>query len=210
MIVLIFSAALCYRIDCREAKSIIGVTTMDMVVINCPFCGGEMQRRNNDYHAYCTYCGREVCFDEIKEEAQLASYREKLVELQYSNSALINHRQQEENLRQQLRSWIKKRNICFAVITLLNALGFSIICAVDEKSDLMGLGVTSVLAAWTTLLTSSIIFSSTYPSYNYLTGRNEPVNRLGLFFKLFGAGLGLCALGTFGGIILLLALGVVE
>ncbi len=183
---------------------------MDMVVINCPFCGGEMQRRNNDYHAYCPYCGREVCFDEIKEEAQLASYREKLVELQYSNSALMNHRQQEENLRQQLRSWIKRRNSFFIVITLLNAVGFSIICAVDEKSDLMGLGVTAVLAAWTILITSVIISTFSYPSYNFLTGNNEPVNRFALFFKLLGIGLALCALGTFAGIILLLALGVIK
>ena len=183
---------------------------MDMVVINCPYCGGAVQRINNDYHANCPYCGREVCFDEIKEEAQLASYREKLVELQYSNSALMNHRQQEEKSRQQLRSWIKKRNTFFVVITLLNAIGFSIISAVDEDSDLMGLGVTMVLAAWTILITSVIIFTFSYPSYNFLTGNNEPVNRCALFFKLFGIGIALCALGTFAGIILLLALGVIK
>lgn len=50
----------------------------DMIEIACPNCGGIMQRKKSEYFARCSYCNKEVVFDEIKEEAELYGIRKKL------------------------------------------------------------------------------------------------------------------------------------
>ena len=43
---------------------------MNIVSIECPNCGGRIDRDKSEYFANCPFCGTEVCFDEIKGEAQ--------------------------------------------------------------------------------------------------------------------------------------------
>ena len=176
---------------------------MDMIVINCPYCGGRVERRANEYFANCSYCGRKVAFDDIKEEAELDLYRDRIIELQHNNSAFEFNRRQEEESRQKLRKWIKRRNITFTVMTLLHGLGFSIVGRVDEDSDMMVLGMTLLLAAWATLIAAVVLLPLAYPSYNYLTGENRPVNRFFLFLKLSAICIALCMLSILIGCIIL-------
>ena len=51
---------------------------MDIVLIKCPNCGGNIERQKGEYFSKCPYCGAEVCFDEIKEEAQLGVLKDKI------------------------------------------------------------------------------------------------------------------------------------
>ena len=177
---------------------------MDMIVINCPYCGGQVTRNRYDYFVNCPYCGREVAFDDIKEEAELDLYRDRIVELQHNNSAFEFNRRQEEESRQKLRKWIKRRNITFTVMTLLHGLGFSIVgSGVDDDSDMMVLGMTFLLAAWATLIAAVALLPLAYPSYNYLTGENRPVNRFFLFLKLSAIGIALCMLSVLIGCMIL-------
>jgi endogenous inhibitor of DNA gyrase (YacG/DUF329 family) len=183
---------------------------MEMITINCPYCGGQVTRNRYDYFANCPYCGREIAFDEIKEEAELDLYRDRIVELQHNNSAFEQNRRQEEESRQKLRRCIKRRNIAFTVMTLMHGLGFAIVGGVqDEDSDLMVIGVTLLMAAWGTLIASVILLPLAYPSYNYLTGENRPVNRFSLFLKLTVTAIALCTLSLLVGFIVLAILGLI-
>ena len=181
---------------------------MDTIIINCPYCGGNMERRRNEYFAYCPYCGREVCFDEIKEEAMLGSYRDAISQLQTYNNALAYNQQQQELARQKLRTWVRRRNILFTVMSLLHCIGFMLVCtAPDADSDRTGFGMLMMFAAWLTLIMTTALFALSYPQYDPLTGRSDPISRLGLLFKLFIVGIAMCALGMLVGVIILAVMG---
>ena len=170
---------------------------MDIVYINCPYCGGQVERKKDEYFANCPFCGGEVCFDEIKEEVQLGSYRETIDKLQTENKALEQNKQQADDAKIKLQKWTKARNITFAVMTLLNGIGFTMIgCTDDTESGLMNAGMALLLPAWFILVGGVLIFTFAYPDYYFPKEKLEGMNRFNLFLKLTVVAVALCLLSA--------------
>ena len=171
---------------------------MDIVTINCPNCGGAIQRKKNEYFVRCPYCGSETAFDEIKEEVQLTEYRERLDGLeQDANTDRVN--------REAMIKWCRWRNIFLIAMTLFQLLGFLAVGYVNatENEGLLGIGSLSVLAALMIYLGGMPALASHYPAYNALVKTTEKGGKVIMWLKLLAIGFGLLFAGAFGAYLIL-------
>lgn len=141
---------------------------MDMITFTCPNCGGNAERKNNDHFAKCPYCGAEIGFNVLKEEAAEGVYRQK-AETPEQRSAI------EQKINSQAAKWVKFRNISLVVMGVLHTAGIACFSIADNKGSESGqfAGVMSMLIAWFIgffMIPGSSIF---YPKYNILTGKDD-------------------------------------
>lgn len=166
---------------------------MDIILIECPHCGGQVERKEGEYFAKCPYCGKEVCFNEIKEEAQINVFKDKLNDLEQKNKV-------EQEHKEKLQKWLKARNAFFAVMAICNFAGFFLVGisdAEDHADDVkMMIGSVCMIIAWTLLLFVPAALGLAYPNYNILSGSPEPGGKLKEGVKLLAAGFGICAATT--------------
>ena len=164
---------------------------MDLVNLKCPNCGGRIERPDNEYFANCPYCGTEVAFDEIKEEASLERYRDRIDELERSSDAV-------KKGRIEIRKWMKLRNITLAVMSFCNFAAFSLVgYDLESKSDTRtGIGVIFFLLTWACLFFALPILSYMYPLYNIISGKIDKGARWKVWLKLTAVAIGLLVLSA--------------
>ncbi|MBP3204044.1 MAG: hypothetical protein J6M66_01330 [Lachnospiraceae bacterium] len=169
---------------------------MDMVAIQCPNCGGRMERKEKEYFAKCPYCGSEVCFDEIKEEVQVDVYRDKAAELEQENNLY------KEN-QKALQRWLRIRNIVFVITGLCHFLGFAIFAYDTESEAVLWIGMIFLIIAWTVFFVFMPALSLSYPNYNIVTGKKESIYKWKMWLKLSGIGLGIFMVTAIGAVIVM-------
>lgn len=179
---------------------------MDVVSIECPNCGAKIERKPGEYFVTCKYCGGEVCFDEIKEEAQIGRLKSKLDVLEKKDK-------DEEAVRKSLQSWVKKRNITLGIMSFLQCFGFFLVgCSGEDPADdgLVGLGSMCILAAIGMLIAAPIVLGALYPDYNILSGQKDSTARIKMWLKLFGISLCICLVSAILAFVILSILGLVD
>ena len=164
----------------------------NIVAITCPHCGGQVQRSNNEYFAKCPYCGIEIAFNEIKEEAQLGAYKERLDVLEQSENA-------DTAKRLELQKWIRIRNIVFVIICFLIFAAFLLVGISRNLGirTIAGIGGLCMFLACLGMMIGVIALAYNYPGYNALYKTNEKFGRLKMAFKLAAAGIGLMLCSAF-------------
>ena len=164
----------------------------NIVSVECPNCGGQVQRKENDYFGVCPYCGTEIAFDEIREEAQLTGYRERLDKLELDSSI-------DSANKQTLLKWLRIRNICFIVLAICTFLGFAFAgCpAAEEQEFYVGVGAILMLIAGVILIGAIPYISSNYPEYNILRGKIEKGAKLKMYITLMLTAIGVCLVAAF-------------
>ena len=170
----------------------------DIIAITCPHCGGQVERASNDYFAKCPYCGVEVAFNEIREEAQVGAYRERLDVLEQSEST-------DREKRLTMQRWVRIRNISFAAMNLTNFLAFVLV-----GCDTMGgidkwvpAGALLMLVTLAGFLAAVPLLAVNYPGYNALYKKEEKFGKVRMFFVLGGVGIGLFLLSAIAAYIVL-------
>lgn len=171
---------------------------MDIVSIKCPNCGGMIKRQPNEYFARCQYCGGEVCFDEIKEEAVIGEYADRIEELERDKSVL-------QSRKKELKNWSKARNCFLGIMSICNLIGFVLIGASDgdDSSSVMILGAILVIIAITLFFAAIPILAAVFPSYDAFTGEKESGGRVKMLIKLYAIGLSLGIISSFSAYIIL-------
>ena len=181
-----------------------GVGFMDVVSIECPNCGGHIERKGTEYFVKCPYCDVELAFDDIKEEAQIGELKDKVNNLKQLRS-------DEDSKRSELRKWILWRNILFGLMGALHFCGFT--CVGASGSDdaqigfLLGLGSMMCLAAWVMALALPFVMASRYPAYNLLNGGKEVAGHARACFRLLLTTVGILLLSAFAAYVVLSAVG---
>ena len=150
---------------------------MDIVMIKCPNCGAANERREGEYFLKCPYCGMEICFDDIKEEAQIGVLQNKLSELEQDSREV-------EAARQLLKKYRSMRNISFALMCLLTIIGFDTVTFADEDSAAMGFGVMMCLAAEIIALVMPVVLALVYPGYDIIMGATDRFKTVKKWIKL--------------------------
>lgn len=145
----------------------------DMIEITCPNCGGVMQRKRSEYFARCGYCGKEVVFDEIKEEAELYGIRKKLKH---------NERIKKEYNEQYAK--FKKWRIVLIVSSIIYFLvcckGFWDIINYDST-----VGVWYIIAGFVMFVMFPIFLSLQYPVYDFHKHKTNEFLRIKMGVKLY-------------------------
>lgn len=166
----------------------------DMISIKCPNCGGHIEREENEFFARCPYCGVEVGFDELSEEAGIEGLRDEV-------DSLRSREREDGNRRRQLSRWIRVRNIILAIIGGLNFLGFLLIgfaIDVQPRRDVpMGFGVIFCILAWLGTLAAPVVLGIRYPGYDLVSRKRERGGRLKAFAKILLICLALLFLSAF-------------
>ena len=159
---------------------------MELITLNCPNCGGVIQRKIDQYFVRCPYCGSEVAFDGIKEEAQLNGYKMRINDLEQSENA--DRKNREDMLR-----WIKARNIFMIIMSIAHFLSFSIVgyqVSIDGD-NWIGLGAIFFLISYGIYLFVNPFLAAIYPAYNALSKRTEKGGKVIMWLKLMAIGFGL-------------------
>ncbi len=152
---------------------------MNVVTIDCPHCGGRLERRKDEYFAKCPYCGSEIAFDEIKEEAQLGAYREKIDTLEHNENV-------DTVKRLSMQKWILARNIVFSVMAVFNCIGFLLV-GLDkdkEESPLITIGSLLMFLVILCWMFGMPFLSAAYPGYNALYRKDERFGKVRMWLKL--------------------------
>ena len=159
---------------------------MDIVTIECPNCGGRIDRAGDGYFANCPYCGTEVCFDEIKEEIQ---------------SGELN----------KLRKWLKWRNIAFAAFWTLSFFAFFFVglsTSLDPGNDaLVGIGAVMFIMLFMLFFAGPAVLSTCYPDYDLINGHVSYSDRLVMWGKLAAISFGISLLAAFAAYVVLSFMG---
>ena len=164
---------------------------MDIIEIQCPNCGGTIQRKKDEYFAVCPYCGGEVGFNELKEEAAVTGMHSKL-------ESLDRHYQNEKEYMSVKARRKKGLLISYAIATLIYLTGAVLTSFGEEDSPMLGAGVICILCAFAVYLTSAAVFASSFTVFNFEKGVSEtskPIRFL-MWLKLTGIGFLLVFLAT--------------
>lgn len=156
---------------------------MDIISIQCPHCGAGVERKQNEYFGVCPYCGSEVCFDDIKTEAEVIGLRNKV-------SDLDKRLNDEKIYKQQLAHWKKTRDKVYIITCIMSFFGF--LCAIlsdDSEGNLIAIGVTLLLISVFTLLIYSPLKCAGHPAFD-VKNKNfgENISKAGMLFKFLGVG----------------------
>lgn len=148
---------------------------MDVVSLECPNCGGRIERKGSEYFARCPFCDTEVAFDEIREEAQIDELKDRIGTYEQRAS-------EDEAKRARLHKWIMIRNLLLAIIGVLNFCGFTLVGATDgfdnRSESILGIGSLLCFLSWLAAFAVPFFMGSAYPPYNVLTGETEPAGKV--------------------------------
>ena len=163
----------------------------EVIAITCPHCGGRVERVGNEYFAKCPYCGVEIAFNEIKEEAQVGAYRERIDVLEQNENT-------DREKRLTMQRWIRIRNIVFAVLNLTNFLGFVLVgCETMGGIDKwVNIGALLMFVTCAGFLPAVPLLAFNYPGYNALYKKEEKFGQVRMLFVLGGVGIGLFLLSA--------------
>lgn len=152
---------------------------MNVLALDCPHCGGRLERKKDEYFAKCPYCGSEIAFNDIKEEAQLGAYREKINTLEHNENI-------DTAKRLSMQKWVLGRNIVFTVMAVFNCIGFLLVGLEKDKerSPLIAVGSVLMLIAFLGWMVGTPFLSATYPGYNALYRKNEKFGKVKMWLKL--------------------------
>ena len=171
---------------------------MKTVLIKCPNCGAPIERKTGKHFAKCEYCDAEICFDDIKEEAQVDVLKEKVIHFEKEHTDLA-------DARKKISSWNKKRSLLFAGLGILNFLGFLLVglsTDVDPgNSPLVGAGAICMLICWILFIVGSIFLSSSYPGDLFEKGK--PATKFQIWLKMLLMTIGLLLLSAFAAFIVI-------
>ena len=153
---------------------------MGIVTIECPNCGAPVERKEGEYFGTCPFCGVEVGFDEMKEEVQF-------VEMQNRINILENQDRVDFINRDVLKKWLKKRNIIFTIMFIMQFIAFSLIGTSDYDSGGMALGVIIMLIVLGIGFFSPITLAGQFPGYIDVYGKPDQSSKakLKMWLKLF-------------------------
>lgn len=129
---------------------------MSIVEIQCPKCGAAVERKENSYFAKCRYCGCEICFDEAKAESEVAGLRGRVNDLDSRLS-------REQQYKQQMKKWEKKRNIMYTVTGAMSFVGFLFAILSDGDDGFIAAGVMLIIFALMGLLIASLMICARVP-----------------------------------------------
>ena len=167
-----------------------GTMIMDIVMIKCPNCGGQVNRKDTEFFGRCPYCGSEVAFDAVKEEVQLDIYRDKIDALERNNNL-------DELTRKSLVKWYRMRNIVLIVMCICICVGFCLVDKMVSSTDLTGFGVFLVIIGLGLVFAGPPLIGFAYPSYNLLHQKEERAGKLMMWLKLTGIFVGSALLSMF-------------
>ncbi len=153
----------------------------DQVTFRCRYCGGEAIRGKDTYFAVCPYCGMQVGFDELKEEAQVEYYRQRVQNLEQSTQGYFAN-------REKLRHWIRRRNLFLTIFTIVHFLSWLLMAygAQIESDDTMAMGAIGIVFTIIVALTFLPLMAISYPEYNILTGQIDKGMKHKVLLKSFG------------------------
>lgn len=162
---------------------------MDVIKLSCPSCGGSVTRKKTEYSAKCPYCGNEIGFDDLKEEAQVEYYNEKIKTMEKS-------KEEENSNRMNLKNWMRFRNGMFVIMTVIHTIGWTAVGKSRGEDSMMWIGMLLLIAAWTILFLVTLLLAVAYPNVDIYTGKSKDgskgVTFLKIYLKLVGTGLLLC------------------
>ncbi len=161
--------------------------TGSQVTFRCRYCGGEAVRNKNTYFALCPYCGMQVGFDELKEEAQVEFYRQRAQDLEQSSQGYFAN-------RDKLKAWLKLRNRFYIFIFVMHFFAWLLIGydAQTEQETHMWLGMICLIFALVVGGVFLPLMAMDYPEFNILTGQVEKGRKGKMALKLIGTCLLLC------------------
>ena len=165
---------------------------MDIVTIECPNCGGNVERRKGEYFGRCPFCGIEIGFDEMKEEVHFDNMQQKI-------NALENQDRIDFINRNALSKWIKQRNAFFTIITIVHFIGFALVETRTQDSGEFRLGVILMLLTYGAVIFLTPILSGKFPGYIDVYGRPDKSGKakVKMWLKLFIIAFLLCFLSAF-------------
>ena len=170
---------------------------MNIVSIECPNCGGKIERNKNEYFANCPYCGTEVCFDEIKGETQFGQIND----LKDRVEEFEERERIDSEGRDRIKKWRKWRNITFTgffVLTFLSFLFVGISTSPNPENDtLVGIGAVIFILLFILFFAGPPALASKYPDYDLIEGKVRFHDRLIMFGKLEAIAVGISILSAF-------------
>jgi len=158
---------------------------MDIISIHCPHCGAAVERKQNEYFGTCPYCSSEVCFDDIKAEAEVEGLRQKVSDLDWKMNT-------DKQLKKQLAKWKKGRDRTYIVSCLVSIAGFLFAFLSKEgNDDSVMIGVMLLIIAVLLLFIGASLHCMNYPGFfdGNEDFKSTKTSRLGLFGKVVGIGL---------------------
>ena len=177
---------------------------MEVVSIECPNCGARIERKNNEYFAKCPYCGVEVAFDEIKEEAQIGELKDKVRTFEKTAG-------EDEEWRRKHRKWRTIRIVGLAVVGVFNFCGFSLVGSSDafgyRFETMLGFGAIFCMLSWITAIFLPFFLGRRYPAYDFLTGEVDAAAGLKAGVKLAFLELGVLLFSAFAAYVFMRMLG---
>ena len=165
----------------------------DIVTIECPNCGGKVERKADEYFAKCQFCGGEVCFDDIKEEVQLGVYKKKINKYENKIDSYEKTLADDQSKRNALKKWIFRRNVALTITTLSIFVGFgtiemSIQNRVEIGEDMLStLGALFFFFGLVAHVIAPFTLAAFYPSYDLLNRTDEKAGKAKTLIKLLGA-----------------------
>ena len=180
------------------ADSVIkGEKSVKIVTLECPNCGARIERDRNGYFGNCPFCGTEVCFDEIKGEAQAGQIND----LKDRVEAYQERERYDEEGRFRIRRWIKWRNISYAGFFVFSFLGFSLVglsnSRYPEDDTLVGFGAVFFIMLITLFFAAPPALAAHYPDYDLINDKVSLVSRLGMWGRLAITSAGIALIAAF-------------
>lgn len=157
--------------------------SMSMISMECPNCGAPVKRKKNAFFAHCPYCGVDVCFDEINEEAK-------------------------NDIRNQIIVWKRTRNICLPVMGAFCFAAFFLVGASNSDDTMVGIGTVCLIIAAAMFISAPIILGGSYPEYDLLTDAIDKNAKVKMWAKLMFVSFCICLLAVIAAFILLSAMGI--
>ncbi|WP_294410964.1 hypothetical protein [uncultured Ruminococcus sp.] len=158
---------------------------MNIIKIDCPHCGAAVERKQNEYFGTCPYCGSEVCFDDIKAEAEVEGLRQKVSDLDWKLTT-------DKQYKKQLSTWKKGRDRLYIISCLFSTVGFIFVMISKEEDDAsVTIGMGLLILAVLFVLIGAPLHCLKYPAF--FEGNEDfsgnKISRFGLLGKVVGIGL---------------------
>ncbi len=177
------------------------------MTIECPNCGGRVERGSNEYFGRCPFCGTEVCFDEIKEEAQAGQ----ISDLKDRVEAFEEKERFDAEGRSKIKKWRRWRNITYTAVFLLTFFSFFLVgssTSQDPGNDaLVGSGAVLFIMLFTVFFSGPPALATYYPDYDLISGKVRFQDRLLMWGRIICTCFGIAILSAFAAYVVLSAMG---
>ena len=171
---------------------------MDIVSLTCPNCNGIVKRKNNEYFAKCPYCGSEVCFNDIKEEAVIGQMSQELRRMQTDKNL-------SDAKLAAVRRWVRMRNIVVILQALFGFFAMFLVTVSTKNGDpnevFIASGSMCLIFGTLFLFLMPLLLGAFRPAYDPITGKDEKGMKVKALFATFGLQLAAGLLGIIIGVI---------